>query len=200
MRVKPSTRPSRLMRPVLRQSCCDATAFSRGGRAANSAGGLRARADECRAGEEPRVAGLALEPAADGTRPTLTALASSRRLAIRCVVSGRVQGVYYRAATVERASRLALRGWVRNLPDGRVEAVAAGRSRRSRSAASWLWEGPPAARVDSVQVEEWTGAVPKGFAARADGGYARYHFVRRRSITCPNKRAGRRCRCNGRGL
>ena len=96
----------------------------------------------------------------------MTTLSSSRRLAIRCVVSGRVQGVYYRAATVERASRLALRGWVRNLPDGRVEAVAAGPVEALTELASWRWEGPPAARVDSVQVEEWTGAVPEGFAAQ----------------------------------
>jgi acylphosphatase len=81
-------------------------------------------------------------------------------------VAGRVQGVYYRAATVEHASRLALQGWVRNLPDGRVEAVAAGPIDALTEFASWLWLGPPAARVDSVQVEEWTGTVPEGFAAQ----------------------------------
>jgi acylphosphatase len=81
-------------------------------------------------------------------------------------VAGRVQGVYYRAATVEHASRLALQGWVRNLPDGRVEAVAAGSIDALTEFASWLWLGPPAARVDSVQVEEWTGTVPEGFAAQ----------------------------------
>ncbi len=82
------------------------------------------------------------------------------------MVAGRVQGVYYRAATVERAERLALRGWVSNLPDGRVEAVAAGSVESLTEFASWLWQGPPAARVDSVQVEEWTGAVPEGFTAQ----------------------------------
>jgi acylphosphatase len=91
---------------------------------------------------------------------------SSSRQAIRCLVGGRVQGVYYRAATVEQANRLALHGWVRNLPDGRVEAVAAGPAAALSEFASWLWSGPPAARVDSVYVEEWTDAVPDGFTAQ----------------------------------
>jgi acylphosphatase len=91
---------------------------------------------------------------------------SADRQAIRCVVGGRVQGVYYRAATVEQATRLALHGWVRNLADGRVEAVAAGPIEALTEFASWLWQGPPAARVDSVHVEEWNGTVPDGFAAQ----------------------------------
>jgi acylphosphatase len=95
----------------------------------------------------------------------LNPTSTSNRQAIRCVVAGRVQGVYYRAATVEHADRLALHGWVRNLDDGRVEAVAAGPVEALTEFASWLWQGPPAARVDSVQVEEWTGTVPDGFAA-----------------------------------
>jgi acylphosphatase len=78
-------------------------------------------------------------------------------------VSGRVQGVYYRAATADQARRLALRGWVKNLPDGRVEVVAAGPADALTELTGWLWEGPPAARVDGVQVEQWPGAVPAGF-------------------------------------
>ena len=83
--------------------------------------------------------------------------------AIRCVVSGRVQGVYYRAATAERAAELGLTGWVKNLPDGRVEAVARGPLDALVELAAWLWQGPPAARVASVLVEEWTEAVPDRF-------------------------------------
>lgn len=83
--------------------------------------------------------------------------------AIRYVVGGRVQGVYYRAAAVERASALELRGWVKNLPDGRVEVVAAGSLEALTEFASWLWQGPPAARVDSVHIEEWLGSLPTGF-------------------------------------
>jgi len=83
--------------------------------------------------------------------------------AIRCVVAGRVQGVYYRAATAERAAALGLSGWVKNLSDGRVEAVARGSLDALTEFAAWLWQGPPAARVASVQVEEWTEAVPDRF-------------------------------------
>jgi acylphosphatase len=75
-----------------------------------------------------------------------------------------VQGVYYRAATVEEAARLELDGWVKNLADGRVEVVAAGEPAALAALARWLWKGPPAARVDAVQVEEWTSSVPSGFA------------------------------------
>jgi acylphosphatase len=80
------------------------------------------------------------------------------------VVAGRVQGVYYRAATAEEAARLMLDGWVKNLADGRVEVVAAGESAAIAALARWLWQGPPAARVSAVHVEEWTSSVPSGFA------------------------------------
>jgi acylphosphatase len=84
--------------------------------------------------------------------------------AVRCVVAGRVQGVYYRAATAAEAERLALGGWVKNLPDGRVEVVAAGAPQAVAALAGWLWQGPPAARVESVQLEEWVGDVPRAFS------------------------------------
>jgi acylphosphatase len=84
--------------------------------------------------------------------------------AIRYLVAGRVQGVYYRASTAEQAQRLALRGWAKNLPDGRVEVVAAGPLAALTELAAWLWQGPPAARVASVQVEQWEGAVPERFS------------------------------------
>jgi acylphosphatase len=84
-------------------------------------------------------------------------------LAVRCVVAGRVQGVYYRAATAEQADRLRLDGWVKNLADGRVEVVASGDAAAIAALTSWLWNGPPAARVSAVRVEEWTAAVPRGF-------------------------------------
>ena len=84
--------------------------------------------------------------------------------AIRCVVAGRVQGVYYRAATAEQAARLRLDGWVKNLPDGRVEVVVSGAPAAVAELAGWLWQGPPAARVDAVHLEEWTGDLASGFA------------------------------------
>jgi len=74
-----------------------------------------------------------------------------------------VQGVYYRSATAAEAQRLELDGWVKNLADGRVEVVAAGARAALATLAGWLWKGPPAARVESVLLEEWTESVPAGF-------------------------------------
>lgn len=91
-------------------------------------------------------------------------MSASSRQAVRCVVCGRVQGVYYRAATADEATRLKLDGWVKNLADGRVEVVAAGEQPAIAALTRWLWKGPPAARVDAVHVEEWTNSVPRGFA------------------------------------
>ena len=89
--------------------------------------------------------------------------ASNVTRAIRYVIAGRVQGVYYRAATAARAQQLHLRGSARNLPDGRVEVIAAGDDAAQRALAEWLWRGPPAARVDGVQIEEWLESVDEGF-------------------------------------
>lgn len=86
--------------------------------------------------------------------------------AVRCLVSGRVQGVYYRASTVARATELELDGWARNLADGRVEVVACGSEAAIAALCAWLWQGPPAARVSAVAVEEWDGELQAGFAVR----------------------------------
>lgn len=71
---------------------------------------------------------------------------------VHILVSGKVQGVFYRATTKEVADRLGLTGWVRNLPDGRVEIVAEGEEDALKNLISWCWEGPPLARVDNVEV------------------------------------------------
>lgn len=88
---------------------------------------------------------------------------SPAAVAIRCLVAGRVQGVYYRSAAAAEAQRLLLDGWVKNLADGRVEVVVAGAPEAVATLASWLWQGPPAARVESVSLEEWAERVPAGF-------------------------------------
>ncbi|MEW5755074.1 MAG: acylphosphatase [Pseudomonadota bacterium] len=67
------------------------------------------------------------------------------------IVSGRVQGVYYRASTQGEARRLGLRGYVRNLADGRVEVVACGGDAALRSLEHWLWKGPDLAAVTAVE-------------------------------------------------
>jgi acylphosphatase len=69
------------------------------------------------------------------------------------LVSGLVQGVFYRATAVEVAHGLGLTGWVRNLPDGRVEAIAEGPAEALEAFVRWCHEGPAAARVDHVQAE-----------------------------------------------
>ncbi|WP_427159712.1 acylphosphatase [Aliinostoc sp. HNIBRCY26] len=68
-------------------------------------------------------------------------------------ISGRVQGVGYRYATVDTASQLGLTGWVRNLPDGRVEAVFEGAQEVVEDILRWCHAGPPAAVVQDVKVE-----------------------------------------------
>lgn len=83
-------------------------------------------------------------------------------------VAGRVQGVYYRASTQEQAQALGLRGWVRNLPDGRVELRAQGSRARLEALLEWLRRGPPAARVDSVEFawESVDPTLPASFVVR----------------------------------
>jgi len=67
-------------------------------------------------------------------------------------VSGRVQGVFFRAATVDEAAASGVEGWVRNTPDGRVEAVFEGEQSAVEAMIAWCRKGPPAARVSSVEV------------------------------------------------
>lgn len=83
--------------------------------------------------------------------------------AIRCLVSGRVQGVGYRAATAERATALGIDGSVRNLADGRVEVIVAGEPDAVESLIAWFWSGPPAAAVNSVVLEDCSGMPGPGF-------------------------------------
>ncbi len=83
---------------------------------------------------------------------------------MRCMVSGRVQGVFFRGSAREEARRLGLNGFARNLPDGRVEVIAAGPEAAVETFRQWLHQGPPAARVDSVECEPWDGEVPADFS------------------------------------
>lgn len=81
-----------------------------------------------------------------------------------CFVTGRVQGVFYRASTGERARELKITGYARNLPDGRVEVLACGDPAAVDALCDWLWQGPPAARVMEVVVREVECAdIPRKF-------------------------------------
>ena len=71
--------------------------------------------------------------------------------AARFIVSGKVQGVFFRASTREQAERLRLRGYARNRPDGCVDVLAVGSADAVDALARWLQHGPSQARVDAVQ-------------------------------------------------
>jgi acylphosphatase len=87
--------------------------------------------------------------------------------AVHARITGRVQGVGFRAWMEQTAERLGVQGWVRNRRDGSVEAVIAGDTSKVDEMLTMCWQGPPAARVDGVSVED--AAVPqgRGFEARA---------------------------------
>ncbi|MCB1827652.1 MAG: acylphosphatase [Coxiellaceae bacterium] len=77
-----------------------------------------------------------------------------KTLCIKAIVSGKVQGVFYRACTVEKAKALKLTGWVRNTADGKVELIACGEEQNVKALVDWLWQGSKASKVDSVSWEE----------------------------------------------
>ena len=83
--------------------------------------------------------------------------------AARFLVSGKVQGVFFRASTRERALDLGLSGRATTLPDGRVEVVAEGPAEALDALEAWLHEGPSAARVEVVVRMPWDHAVNEGF-------------------------------------
>lgn len=83
------------------------------------------------------------------------------------IISGRVQGVFFRANAQREATRLDLKGWVRNTPDGSVEAVAGGEREVLDKFIEWCRHGPSSAKVQHVDVS-WEEAenLPEGFHIR----------------------------------
>jgi acylphosphatase len=86
---------------------------------------------------------------------------------LRLLISGRVQGVFFRRAAADEAYGLGLKGWARNRPDGVVEIVAEGRRRNLKMFAAWAHTGPPLAHVTEV-AEEWSESLNEfsGFRIR----------------------------------
>ena len=78
----------------------------------------------------------------------------SEFLRVHVFVTGRVQGVWFRESTREKATELGVGGWVRNLPDGRVEVMFQGPSVAVRAVVAFVRHGPPLANVESIEVEE----------------------------------------------
>jgi acylphosphatase len=84
-------------------------------------------------------------------------------ICLRCVVSGRVQGVFFRASTQRQAQQLGISGYAKNLPDGSVEVLACGDAQAVHQLSAWLWVGPPAASVTAVECETVDVAVADYF-------------------------------------
>ena len=80
-----------------------------------------------------------------------------QKICIHCFVSGKVQGVWFRASTQDKAKELGLTGWARNLADGRVEVIACGTPEKINELHEWLKLGPELASVSGVTREdiEW---------------------------------------------
>ena len=73
-------------------------------------------------------------------------------LQVHVVISGRVQGVWFRASTKEKAEQLGLTGWVMNTNDGKVEAVFQGEEKILQEMLSWCHQGPPNSKVENVEI------------------------------------------------
>ena len=86
---------------------------------------------------------------------------------IHILISGKVQGVWYRASTQKKALSLGLYGWVRNLKDGRVEMVAQGEEAQLQALLDWCKQGPEFAKVKDIDVQ-WSQTLEtlQGFDVR----------------------------------
>ncbi|MHB1360646.1 MAG: acylphosphatase [Rhodocyclaceae bacterium] len=80
------------------------------------------------------------------------------------IITGRVQGVWYRASMAREAERLGVTGWVRNRNDGSVEAMVAGSAEQVAAIMNWARRGPPAAQVEHVAVEIGSARVATEFS------------------------------------
>lgn len=85
---------------------------------------------------------------------------------VKALISGRVQGVAFRAWTRDVARQRGLSGWVRNLPDGRVEALFAGPVEAVDAVLEECRKGPPAARVDRIETQDMSAISATGFEVR----------------------------------
>ena len=79
----------------------------------------------------------------------------------KCLIGGRVQGVFYRATAAHRARELGIHGYARNLPDGRVEVLACGDEDTVSAFVKWLWIGSSASKVTSVEVSDAATDAPR---------------------------------------
>ena len=73
---------------------------------------------------------------------------------VHVIISGRVQGVWFRANTRDKAKQLGLKGWVKNTPEGSVEAVFEGEEKLIHEMLDWCHHGPPMAEVENVEIKK----------------------------------------------
>jgi acylphosphatase len=84
----------------------------------------------------------------------------------KCLIAGRVQGVFYRGSAAQRARELGVRGYARNIADGRVQVLACGNAKSVQQFIEWLWIGSSASKVTAVEVADEVcnpAALPQGF-------------------------------------
>lgn len=74
----------------------------------------------------------------------------------KCFITGKVQGVFYRASTLEKANQFGVTGWVKNCVDGSVEVLVCGEEKKVNLLCGWLWQGPTHASVTKVDCQEET--------------------------------------------
>ena len=76
-----------------------------------------------------------------------------KKMRAHIFVSGQVQGVCFRGDTQQIARELGITGWVKNLPDGKVEIIAEGEKEKVKQIVDWVRQGPPAAQVNNIDIE-----------------------------------------------
>lgn len=86
------------------------------------------------------------------------------QLCMRCIISGKVQGVWFRASAKQEAEKLMIRGWARNLHDGRVEVFACGDEKQLELFSRWLQQGPQHAKVLEFRREDLDWQECEGFS------------------------------------
>ena len=87
----------------------------------------------------------------------------TKKIGMHAMISGKVQGVWFRASTQRQANALGVTGWVRNLPDGSVEVQAYGDKEQIQQLEAWLRRGPEHAAVTGVQCDEVPWEECEGF-------------------------------------
>ncbi len=90
----------------------------------------------------------------------------AEKACMRCYISGKVQGVWFRASAKEQAEKLEIKGWARNLPDGRVEVFACGIKDQLNAFYDWLGEGPDMADVKHLTREDLSWEECSGFEVK----------------------------------